>query len=75
MNMRTLPGRPRGARAPGKRAWRSRRGATAVLAAIALVLTGREWHSAAPKGNIRPRRLAWISSLVAWRPRRSRPMR
>ena len=35
MNMRTLPGRPRGARAPGKRAWRSRRGATAVLAAIA----------------------------------------
>jgi Malectin domain len=51
MNMRTWPGRPRGARAPGNRAWRSRRGATAVLAAIALVLTALVAGLAAPKAS------------------------
>jgi len=51
MNMRTLPRRPRGARAPGQRAWRSRRGATAVLAAVALVLTALVAGLAAPKAS------------------------
>jgi len=51
MNMRTLLGRPLGAQAPGKRAWRSRRGAAAVLAAVALVLAALVAGLAVPKAS------------------------
>ena len=51
MNMRTLLGRPLGAHAPGKRAWRSGRGAAAVLAAVALVLAALVAGLAAPKAS------------------------
>ena len=51
MNTRTLLGRPPGAHAPGKRAWRSRRGAAAVLAAVALVLAALVAGLATPKAS------------------------
>src|SRR5579862_8773520 len=51
MNMRTLLGRPPGAHAPGQRAWRSRRGAAAVLATVALVLAALVAGLAAPKAS------------------------
>src|SRR5579862_6081501 len=51
MNMRTLLGRPPGAHAPRQRAWRSRRGAAAVLATVALVLAALVAGLAAPKAS------------------------